>query len=59
MNYREIMDLILAYGADKQKIGIMLHKDPFSAAEYQDLEDHKQVVLDRICTEILKLTNEA
>ena len=59
MNYREIMELILKYGADKQKLGIMLHKDPFSAAEYQDLEYHKQVVLDRICAEILKLTKEA
>ena len=59
MSYREIMNLILAYGSDKLKLGLMFHKDPFSAAEYQDLEDHKQVVLDRICDEILKLTKEA
>jgi hypothetical protein len=59
MDYREIMDLILKYGADKQKLGLMICKTPFSAAEYQDLEDHKQIILNQICDVILKLTKEA
>lgn len=59
MDYWEIMELILKYGADKQKLGMMICKTTFNAAEYQDLEDHKQVVLDQICDVILKLTKEA
>lgn len=59
MNYMEITDLIIKYGSYKHKLGMMICKEPFSAAEYQDLEDHKQVILDRIYDVILELTNEA
>lgn len=59
MNYREIMELIIKYGSDKQKLGMMICEEHFSAAEYQDLEDHKQVILNQICDVILKLTKEA
>lgn len=56
MDFMEIMDLILKYGSDKQKLGIMICKNAFSTAEYQDLEDHKRVVLDQICNAIMELT---
>ena len=59
MNYMEIMDLILDYGEAKQEIGMMICKGPFSADEFQEKEDQKQVALDKICDVILKLTTEA
>ena len=59
MNYLEIMELILEYGKDKQKLGLMIGKTPFIADEYQDLEDHKQAILKQICDVLLKLTKEA